>query len=235
MTICLSTSQKLCSACLLFLTPLIVTFFLTILCAVHVLNIGYYNMYPDIPSVRVFKTDLNDIVFPISFKICLKLINDNNTRFRNLGYWNEWHYFIGQSKYDDRKIGWNGHTENGSAIGSVKEILSSVSIDWENIILALKVLTRDGMYVLRTKDFKWSRADYRGCKLLDLNHYLDMSQIVPTSIRFEFHQQENILVSLKIQDLTSPSRAWLRLNTFLVLACLPNCLLACLLACNCSS
>ena len=30
---------------------------------------------------------------------------------------------------------------------------------------------------------------------------------------------------------TSPSRAWLRLNSFLVLACLPNCLLACLPAC----
>ena len=50
--------------------------------------------------------------------------------------------------------------------------------DWKNILLALKVYTKDGEHVLWTRDFKWSRADYRGCKLINLNHYFDMNQIV---------------------------------------------------------
>ena len=198
----------------MFLTPCIVTLVLTTVCVVHVIYIAYYNIYPDIPSVRVFKTDLNDIFFPISFKICVEDIKENPGRFTELGYWSEWHYFLGQSKYNDKKIGWNGHTENGSTLGSVKEILSKASLDWKNIVLALKVYTKDGEHVLWTRDFKWSRADYRGCKLINLNQYFDMSQIVPTSIRIEFAQQENRTVSVKMQDFKKATLRALNSNHF---------------------
>ena len=188
---------------------------LTLVCVVHVIYIGYNNIYPDIPSVRVFKIDLNEILFPISFKICVEDIRENQTRFAELGYLSEWHYFRGQSKYDDKKIGWNGHTENGSTLGSVQEILSIASLDWKNILLALKVSTKNGgEHVLWTKDFKWSRADYRGCKLINLNHYFDMSKIVPQSIRFEFAQQDNRIVSVKMQDFKKATLRALNSNHF---------------------
>ena len=168
-------------------------------CVVHVIYIGYYNIFPDTPNVRVFKVNLNEIIFPIAFKICVADTIVNATRFQNLGYWGEWHYFRGQRIYDRKKIGWNGHTENGSTLGSVKEIWSSASLDWKNILLALQVDTKEGEVFRKTKDFKLSRADYRGCKLLNLNHHFDLSQIVPASIKFEFAQQENRVVSLKLQ------------------------------------
>ena len=85
--------------------------------------------------------------------------------------------------YDDKKIGWTGHTENGSTLVSVKEILSSALLDWKNILVALQVDTKDGEVFRWTKDFELSRADFRGCKLINLNNYFDMSQIVPASIK----------------------------------------------------
>ena len=39
------------------------------------------------------------------------------------------------------------------------------------------------------------------------------------------------LLRVEFKDKTSPSRAWLRLNAFPVLACLPGCLPACLPSC----
>ena len=99
-------------------------------------------------------------------------------------------------------------------MGSVKEILSRASLDWKNILLALKVYTKDGEHVIWSKDFKWSRADYRGCKLINLNHYFDMSKIVPTSIRFELAQQENRIVSVKMQDYKKATLRALNSNHF---------------------
>ena len=198
----------------MLLTPLIVTCVLTTVCMVHVIYIGYYNIYPDIPSVRVFRTDLKAISFPISFKICVEDTIDNQTRFAKLGYSSEWHYFRGQSKYDENKIGWNGHTENGSTLGSVEEILSSASLDWKNIVLSLRIITNDVEHILWPKDFKWSRADFRGCKMINLNHHFDMSQIVPTTIKFEFAQQENRFVSVKMQDVKKSTPRALNSNHF---------------------
>ena len=146
--------------------------------------------------------------------MCVQDLVGNHRKFKNVGYWSEWHYFAGLGKYDDKKIGWNGHTENGSTLGSVKEILSNVSIDWNNILLAINVHTKDGMHVLGRKDFKWSRADYRGCQLINLNQYFDMSEIVPTSIFLKFSKQENYLVSLKIQDSKKQTLRALHSNHF---------------------
>ena len=193
---------------------IIVTCVLTVVCVVHVIYIGYYNFYPEFPSVRVFKTDLKDIIFPISFKICVEDITENQARFEKLGYWSEWHYFLGQSKFNDKKIGWNGHTENGSTLGSAEKIWSTASLDWRNILLALKVFTKDREHVLWNKDLKLSMADFRGCKLINLHHYFDMSQIVPTSIRFQFAQQENRIVSVKMQDSKKATLRALNSNHF---------------------
>ena len=173
-------------------------------------------MYPDIPIVRVFRSNLKDIVFPISFKMCVEdTINTNNKkRFENIGYASEWNYFRGQSRFDERRIGWNGHTANGSTLGSTEDILSKASLDWKNILLSLKVIENEREYVKWTNDFKWSMADYRGCKLINLSQYFNMSEIVPTSIRLEFARQENRSVSIKIQDFRKATIRALNSNHF---------------------
>ena len=72
--------------------------------------------------MRFEPRNLDDIEFPIVFKICL------NPAFKideiqSAGYASLWDYFHGKSKYKKRKFyGWAGHYENGSFISSVKGI-----------------------------------------------------------------------------------------------------------------
>ena len=50
--------------------------------------------------------------------------------------------------------------------------------------------------------------------MINLNHYFDMSKIVPTSIRFELAQQENRIVSVKMHDFKKATLRALNSNHF---------------------
>ena len=61
--------------------------------------------------------NLDSIDFPVLFKICIKPAF-NNSELYKAGYKNIWHYFLGQSRYNESVFGWGGHTDNGSIIGT---------------------------------------------------------------------------------------------------------------------
>ena len=99
---------------------------LQILCfiafTIHAIINLYNTLNPKETIMRFEPRNLDDIEFPIVFKICL------NPAFKideiqSAGYASLWDYFHGKSKYKKRKFyGWAGHYENGSFISSVKGI-----------------------------------------------------------------------------------------------------------------
>ena len=92
---------------------------LIITCLVHIGFIGYNILYPELPTIHVYDKELRNIRFPISFRVCAeeaKQVID----YEKYGYHDQLEYFRGRSKYNKTIIGWAGHSENGSTIGTVE-------------------------------------------------------------------------------------------------------------------
>ena len=107
-------------------------FFCAFIC--HILIIAYGLRFPSIPSVKVYYKEMNNIEFPLIFKLCVRELKHSNQRYMKLGYADEMQFYYGlinpeNKTYDLNKnsekkiIGWNGHT-NGSSVGSVEGLLS---------------------------------------------------------------------------------------------------------------
>ena len=79
-------------------------------------------LYPEEPSVKTYKKDLKDIDFPMTLRLCLQLetIDGNDKNIKPFGYRNIREYFRGKSVYNDSIMGWAGHLENHSSLGSVE-------------------------------------------------------------------------------------------------------------------
>ena len=90
---------------------------LSIVCFAHIGSILYDDMNAP-PQVKVYDRKLEDIEFPLIFKICLYEIRNSTLRYQKYGYEDFIHYYRGKSMYHNDSIGWFGHMENGSTIAS---------------------------------------------------------------------------------------------------------------------
>ena len=79
---------------------------------VHVSFIFYYNLYPDVPSIKVYSKSMKNMDFPICFKICFS--EKEKDRFKRLGYNYDKMFFYGENDFNTSIVGWLGHTRNGS-------------------------------------------------------------------------------------------------------------------------
>ena len=100
---------------------------LAIACVSHIGINAYYELYPDIPSIKQYKTDLGKIVFPVSFTICVREKSNQTERYKAFGYSGYWDFYNGESHIRERIFGWNGDFENGSSL-TVKGIKTRQSI-----------------------------------------------------------------------------------------------------------
>ena len=73
-------------------------------------------VYPQTPSIKVYEKELQHIDFPILIKICLS--DNNNGKYRALGYKHVQSFFRGRSNHNSSLIGWSGHTEDGKIIST---------------------------------------------------------------------------------------------------------------------
>ena len=87
---------------------------------IHMVFLTYKQKYPDNPSVKIYRRPLSDLVFPITLKFCIKDLENPEARYKKYGYWNAWPFFLGQGMYGGNVFGWNGHTKNGSTIGTIQ-------------------------------------------------------------------------------------------------------------------
>ena len=63
----------------------IVNLILLTICIINSGDVIYRLVDPELPTIRKYVTNLKDIEFPLSFRICLNHIWDNNDRYLNLG------------------------------------------------------------------------------------------------------------------------------------------------------
>ena len=84
-------------------------------------------MYPKHPNVMTYTKDLKDMIFPISFKLCVGERENATDKFKRLGYTNQMDFFHGRSRFNKNQYygyyGWNGHTKYNSTLGSVMGIV----------------------------------------------------------------------------------------------------------------
>ena len=85
---------------------------------VQMINIWNSSRYPNYPSVKELKKNLQDIEFPVSFKLCVRELNTTH-RYSRYGYSDEHNFFRGLSKYNRSLRGWNGFSKNNSMNASV--------------------------------------------------------------------------------------------------------------------
>ena len=77
------------------------------------------HLYPSETVSHRVEKKLDEIQFPVLFKICIKPAF-NLKELQNAGYHSIWDYFTGQSRYDKSVYGWAGHTKDGKVYGSVQ-------------------------------------------------------------------------------------------------------------------
>lgn len=96
----------------------LIYFILTIVFLVHMAIIGYYTKHPVNPSMKVYKKDLKDMEFPMTLKFCVDERIDFHERYKSVGYDHIYGFFDGKSKFNENIIGWNGHNQYNSTLGS---------------------------------------------------------------------------------------------------------------------
>ena len=96
--------------------------FFSVVFLIHISSIGYTILYPEVPDILISKKNLNEIEFPMTFRICAFELNDTKSRYQSFGYEDYAGFFRGESMYNDTVYGWAGHDENGSVLGNVEGV-----------------------------------------------------------------------------------------------------------------
>ena len=86
----------------------------------HIGILIHNKLNPALPEVRYYKKDLKEIDFPTTYQICISEKKDYTKKYWDLGYMDLFEFFNGNSRFNDSVVGWAGHTENGSSMGSVE-------------------------------------------------------------------------------------------------------------------
>ena len=100
---------------------LVINILFLIALVIHVVLIAYSMLYPSTPSIKIYEKRLNETEFPISIKLCALEDRESDTmRHNTSGYERNFRFFLGQSMFNKSLIGWSGHNEDGSVLGSVR-------------------------------------------------------------------------------------------------------------------
>ena len=90
----------------------------------HLFDQRYVN--PTNTETKIVESSLQDLHFPVIFKICI-LPGFDLEELHSAGYDSPRSYFLGQGHFTPADIGWAGHSESGSSIGTVADIRDRVS------------------------------------------------------------------------------------------------------------
>ena len=97
---------------------------LTVACFIHLGNILYNFLNPQQPSIKHYEKKLQNIEFPIIIKLCIESKDERSHElYENLGYEDITEFYKGVSKYNRSIFGWNGHTVNGTSLGSTEGLI----------------------------------------------------------------------------------------------------------------
>ena len=94
--------------------------FFSIMFLIHISSIGYSTLNPEVPEIVVYKRNLREVDFPMTFRLCVHELNDTRSRYQRFGYKHYANFFRGLSMFNDSLYGWAGHSKNGSVLGNVE-------------------------------------------------------------------------------------------------------------------
>ena len=155
----------------------------SIACVVHVAFIGYYIIYPELPEIKIYSRDIKDIAFPLVFRLWAREFQDPDKKYKNIGYDNVMDFFRGQSMYDWKHYGWNGHKEKGGkVIGSLEKILQRVAYDWNRTVFDIS-LSDQNEDVSKANIKSWNILPiYPDCQIIDISENFKLSEKVSISV-----------------------------------------------------
>ena len=151
---------------------------------------------PKLTNTMVEKKKLEDITFPLLFKIC-PMIGFNETALRKYGYNSATDYFKGESMFNGAMVGWGGHKNDSvEPQSSVEEVYAKVqNYKKGDIIHSVKVYFEDGKSKKFNSDsaaFYLERVNYPyNCFTLNLGNDKDVQENGITDIRFLLKKPEN--------------------------------------------
>ena len=101
--------------------PIIINSVFTLVFFVHAAFIGYGIKCPDHPSIKLYSKNIDEFdVFPISFKFCVKELENPLERYRKVGYANAWDFFKGITDSSGSWVGWSGNNTGNTTRTSVE-------------------------------------------------------------------------------------------------------------------
>ena len=203
----LKNSEKILNLCLIIIS------------VSHISYLGYQSANPELPEIKVYKRSLDQLDFPLFFKVCIFENRNTTRRYQNVGYSDELSFFRGVSTFNESLVGWSGHSSNGSTLASVEgcnlncvtrtistnilEILKKVAFNWTNIITRIK------LYTINNKSFYTYGSNiskllptiqYPSCHIIDLINFFDMKTMTPLQIFFTCGRVENLGISIFVQE-----------------------------------
>ena len=90
--------------------PIMINSVFTLVFLVHAAFIGYGIKYPDHPSIKLYSKDVDELdEFPISFKFCVKELENPFERYKKVGYAHIWDFYKGLTDSSGSWVGWSGN------------------------------------------------------------------------------------------------------------------------------
>ena len=96
----------------------------------------YGQIRPDKTVAKTTKKRLEEIDFPVVFKICVNP-SFNETELEGVGYENMYMYFMGKSRFNGSIYGWSGHTDAGGVFSNASDIQDQ---SCKNVLIFLSIL-----------------------------------------------------------------------------------------------
>ena len=132
----------------------------------------YKQTNPDKTVAKTTKTGLEEIDFPVVFKICMNP-SFNETEAKSLGYTNTFNYFMGKSMFNDSIYGWAGHTEDGEVVSNALDIQNKIFLNHHSVINWTALWIRNEWTVIPRSSFKLLRPNFpNNCLTLDISTHM---------------------------------------------------------------
>ena len=138
----------------------------------------FYQIAPDEIMAKTVTKKLEDIDFPVAFKICMKP-SFNDDELTRVGYEYSYNYFLGKSKFetnttDMRNYGWAGHTKDGEVFTNVSDVQSRIFKDYHSVIISTRFWTlKGGFEFLPTRSYQSRKPNYpNNCLTLDIKKHV---------------------------------------------------------------
>ena len=147
----------------------VLNFLFIAICCVHVGIIVFIFINRCNPDIKVYEQELKDIEFPVAIILCVDKIENSSQEYKDVGYADLETFFTGFGKFNSN-MGWGGHLENGSTLGTVESLLDQIAVDWSSVIQTIGFYENlTGGKLQQITDLEWSKVPlFPNCQVFDL-------------------------------------------------------------------